>query len=53
VLAYYADLSLVDVSAALGIPIGTTKSRLNRATSAVRAALDAEERAMVAAGRTA
>jgi len=53
VLTYYADLSLVDVSAALGIPIGTTKSRLNRATSAVRAALDADERAMVAAGRTA
>jgi RNA polymerase sigma-70 factor (ECF subfamily) len=54
VLAYYADLSVADVSVALGIPIGTTKSRLNRATSAVRAALDAEERSTVlTAGRTA
>jgi RNA polymerase sigma factor (sigma-70 family) len=45
VLAYYADLPLADISLALGIPVGTTKSRLSRATSAVRAALAADERA--------
>jgi RNA polymerase sigma-70 factor (ECF subfamily) len=44
VLAYYADLSLADVSAALGIPIGTTKSRVRRAADALRAALAADQR---------
>jgi DNA-directed RNA polymerase specialized sigma24 family protein len=29
----------------LGIPVGTAKSRLHYATAAMRAALDAEERA--------
>lgn len=53
-LAYYADLSLPDVSTALGIPVGTTKSRLNRALSALRAAIAADERhAVLADGRTA
>jgi RNA polymerase sigma-70 factor (ECF subfamily) len=46
VLAYYADLSLADVSTALGIPIGTTKSRLHRAANALRAALAADQRAV-------
>ena len=45
VLAYYADLSLDDVAIALSIPIGTAKSRLHRATNALRAALAADERA--------
>jgi RNA polymerase sigma-70 factor (ECF subfamily) len=45
VLAHYADLSLADVSVALGIPVGTTKSRLSRASNALRAALAADERA--------
>jgi RNA polymerase sigma-70 factor, ECF subfamily len=54
VLAYYADLSLADVSAALGIPIGTAKSRLHRAANALRAALAADERAVaLATGRIA
>ena len=54
VLAYYADLSLADVSVALGIPLGTTKSRLHRATDALRAALAADERAAASpTGRTA
>lgn len=44
VLAYYADLSTVDVAAALNIPVGTVKSRLSRATAAFRAAVAAEER---------
>jgi len=43
-LVYYADLSLSDVSVVLGIPLGTTKSRLNRALGALRAALAADAR---------
>jgi RNA polymerase sigma-70 factor (ECF subfamily) len=53
-LVYYADLPLADVSVALGIPIGTTKSRLNRAIAALRAALAADERLLhLAKGQTA
>lgn len=44
VLAYYLDLSLADAAAILGIPVGTMKSRLNRALGALRAAIDADER---------
>jgi RNA polymerase sigma-70 factor (ECF subfamily) len=44
VLRYYLDLPLADAAAVLGIPIGTMKSRLNRATAALRAAIDAHER---------
>ena len=44
VLVYYLDLPLADASQALGIPIGTTKSRLNRATHSLRAAIEADER---------
>lgn len=44
VLSYYLDLSLADAAAALGIPIGTMKSRLSRATEALRASVDATER---------
>jgi len=44
VLVHYMDLPLADTSHALGIPIGTTKSRLNRATQALRAALEADDR---------
>jgi RNA polymerase sigma factor (sigma-70 family) len=45
VLVYYLDLPLAEAAQAMGIPIGTTKSRLNRATSALRAVLEADERA--------
>jgi len=45
VLHYYLDLSLTDAAEALDIPIGTMKSRLSRATQALRAALEAQERA--------
>jgi RNA polymerase sigma-70 factor (ECF subfamily) len=47
VLVVHHYLSLRDSEAAdmLDIPIGTMKSRLHRATSALRAALEAEERA--------
>ena len=44
VLVYYLDLPLADAAQALGIPLGTAKSRLNRATSALRAAIEADGR---------
>ncbi len=45
VLHYYLGLPLPDAAAAMGIPLGTAKSRLHRATQALRAALDADARA--------
>jgi RNA polymerase sigma-70 factor, ECF subfamily len=45
VLHYYLGLPLPDAAAAMGIPLGTAKSRLHRATQALRAALDADSRA--------
>jgi RNA polymerase sigma-70 factor (ECF subfamily) len=45
VLHHYLDLSLPDVAAALGIPVGTAKSRLHRALGLMRSALDADARA--------
>jgi len=44
VLHYYLDLSTSDAAESLGIPIGTLKSRLSRATQAMRAAIEAQER---------
>jgi RNA polymerase sigma-70 factor (ECF subfamily) len=44
VLHFYLDLPDAEAADALGIPVGTLKSRLNRATSALRSALSAEER---------
>ena len=44
VLVYYLDLPLADAAQAMGIPLGTAKSRLNRATSALRAAIEADDR---------
>ena len=44
VLHYYLDLPLPEVAGALGIPLGTAKSRLHRALGLMRAALDAETR---------
>ena len=45
VLVYYLDLPLADAAQAMGVPIGTTKSRLRRATQALRAVIDADDRA--------
>ena len=45
VLHYYLGLSLDEAADALGIPPGTVRSRLHRATQAMRAALDADTRA--------
>jgi len=44
ILVYYMDLPLADAAEAMGIPLGTTKSRLNRATSALRAVIEADNR---------
>jgi RNA polymerase sigma-70 factor (ECF subfamily) len=41
---YYLDLSDADAAEALSIPVGTLKSRLHRAMSALRAVVEAEER---------
>jgi RNA polymerase sigma-70 factor (ECF subfamily) len=44
VLTYYLDLTLGEAAAALGIPLGTMKSRLHRALGALRASLEADQR---------
>jgi RNA polymerase sigma-70 factor (ECF subfamily) len=44
VLHHYLGLSMTEVAAFVGIPEGTAKSRYHYAMSAMRAALDAEER---------
>lgn len=44
VLVYYLDLPLADAAQAMNVPLGTAKSRLNRATQALRAAIDADDR---------
>jgi DNA-directed RNA polymerase specialized sigma24 family protein len=44
VLVHYLDLPLAEAAQAMGIPLGTTKSRLNRATNALRAAIEADDR---------
>ena len=44
VLHHRVGLRLDESATALGIPLGTVKSRLNRATAALRAALEAEGR---------
>ncbi len=56
VLHFYADLPLSGLADALGMPLGTAKSRLHYAVAALRAVLDAEERSVSRAtteGRTA
>ena len=52
VLRYYVGLSLPEVADALGVPVGTAKSRLFYATSALRAALEADARMPVATSET-
>jgi RNA polymerase sigma-70 factor (ECF subfamily) len=44
VLHYHLDLPLAEAADVMGMPLGTMKSRLNRATQALRAAVDAQER---------
>jgi len=44
VLRFYLDLSVDAVAGHLGLPIGTVKSRTNRALAAMRASLEADAR---------
>jgi RNA polymerase sigma-70 factor (ECF subfamily) len=44
VLHHHLGLPLAESAGILQIPVGTMKSRLNRATAALRAAMDADER---------
>ena len=41
-LRFYADLEIPDAAAALGIPLGTAKSRLHRALGRLREQLERE-----------
>ncbi|MFV2064159.1 MAG: RNA polymerase sigma factor [Chloroflexota bacterium] len=45
VLHHYVGYSFPEIAAALGIPVGTAKSRVHRATLAMRAALTADAQA--------
>ena len=53
VLHYYLGLPLDEAAKVLGIPPGTVRSRLHRATAAMRAALEADARPTTHDGRTA
>jgi RNA polymerase sigma-70 factor (ECF subfamily) len=44
VLRFYLGLTVPEVADALGVPLGTAKSRLHYATGSLRAALEAESR---------
>lgn len=44
VVRHYMGLSLLETAEVLGVPLGTVQSRLNRATAAMRAALEADDR---------
>jgi RNA polymerase sigma factor (sigma-70 family) len=50
VLRYYLDLSLQEMAAVLGIPIGTVKSRLHRTLAAMRILVTDDEEAAAARG---
>jgi len=53
VLVYYLDLPYAQAAEAMGVPVGTMKSRLNRATQVLRAELEADDRVPSRAGRVA
>jgi RNA polymerase sigma-70 factor (ECF subfamily) len=48
VLRFYVGLTVPEVADALGLPVGTAKSRIHYAVEALRAALEADERAPLA-----
>jgi RNA polymerase sigma-70 factor (ECF subfamily) len=49
VLRHYLDLAPETVADALGVPVGTVHSRVHRALDAMRASLEADARAVLAA----
>lgn len=51
VFHHYLGLTLIEVAAELGVPLGTVKSRLHYATNTLRAALDADLRVNTDASR--
>jgi len=53
VLHHYQGLPLTEVADALGIPVGTARSRLHYALRTLRGAVEADERSVVSEGRTA
>ena len=53
VLHHYEDLPLTEVAEALGIPVGTARSRLHYALRTLRGAVEADERSAFSEGRTA
>jgi RNA polymerase sigma-70 factor (ECF subfamily) len=53
VLQYFNGLSLAEIADVLAIPIGTAGSRLHNAVRAMRAAIDADDRATTPKERTA
>ena len=48
VLHFYLGLSVPEVADALGVPVGTAKSRIHYAVDAMRAALEADDRTPIA-----
>jgi RNA polymerase sigma-70 factor (ECF subfamily) len=50
-LLYFADLSLQECSEALGVPVGTVKSRAHRALDVLRGTLIVDERIASTSGR--
>jgi RNA polymerase sigma-70 factor (ECF subfamily) len=50
VLRHFAGLDTAEIAEALAIPIGTVRSRLHHAHRAMRAAIDADERATAMGG---
>ena len=51
VLHFYLGLPMQETAEAVGLPVGTVKSRLSRATQQMRAALDADARLPLIEGR--
>jgi RNA polymerase sigma-70 factor (ECF subfamily) len=53
VLHHYQGMPLTEVAEALGIPVGTARSRLHYALRTLRGAVEADERSVISEGRTA
>ena len=53
VLRYYRDQSVAEIATTLGVSVGTVKSRLHYARSAMRAAIEADARPVPQEGRPA